>query len=88
MAILQGCEDPYRCRIIIQKPNWLLTSGLRDVDRTRFRKYVGVDTMTYFKVHNDLVVTMQAAVMKFSLEIGGKEMESVQAKYGWEKKVT
>lgn len=34
-----------------------------------------------WKVIYDLVITLQTAVMKFSLEVNGKELGSVEAKF-------
>jgi len=63
------------------KVNCVVTSDLRNVDRKHFEKVDGEDGKTYVKVKFDLVITIQTAVMKFSLEIKGKEMGSVNAKY-------
>ncbi|KAF4626672.1 hypothetical protein G7Y89_g11485 [Cudoniella acicularis] len=61
--------------------NCVLTADLRSVDRSHFKKRIGVDGVTYVDVHFDLVITIKPAVMKFSLEINGKEMGTVNAKY-------
>jgi hypothetical protein len=63
------------------KVNCVVTSDLRNVDRKHFEKVDGEDGKTYVKVNFDLVITIQTAVMKFSLEIKGKEMGSVNANY-------
>jgi hypothetical protein len=63
------------------KTNCTLTSNMTSVDRSNFVKRTGVDGQTYYDVHYDLVVATQSANMKFSLEINGKEMGSVEAKY-------
>jgi hypothetical protein len=34
-----------------------------------------------YTVSYDIVITMRSALMKFSLELDGKEMGAVQAKY-------
>lgn len=65
----------------VTKINCILKADLRSVDRTQFRRMVGVDGKTYYDVHYDLAITMKSAVMKFSLEIKGKEMGTVDAKY-------
>jgi hypothetical protein len=64
--------------------NCVLTSDLRSVDESKFKKCVSRKGIPYYEVHYDLVVTIQPAVMKFSLEIRGKEMGSVTANYDWE----
>jgi hypothetical protein len=61
--------------------NCVLEADLTGVDRSSFKKKVGMHGATYWNVEYDLVVTMMPAMMKFSLEIKGKEMGSVAAKY-------
>ncbi|PQE04134.1 hypothetical protein CJF31_00003249 [Rutstroemia sp. NJR-2017a BVV2] len=63
------------------RTNCMLTSDLRTVDKAQVRKRMGLDGKTYYDVYYDLVVTIQPAIMKFSLEIMGKEMGSVDANY-------
>lgn len=65
----------------LTRTNCQLTADLRNVDRSVFKKKMSLQNGTYYEVHYDLVVTIQAAVMKFSLEIDGKEMGSVEALY-------
>ena len=65
----------------ITSDNCVLTSDLTGVDRSNFKSKIGLDGEPYFEVHYNLVVSMQTAMMKFSLEIDGEEMGSVQAKY-------
>lgn len=61
--------------------NCTLTTDLRSVDPINFTVRQGHDGYRYFDVHFDLVVTLQTAVMKFALEIDGREMGSVNASY-------
>jgi hypothetical protein len=63
------------------KTNCVLMADLRSVDRSKFKKKIGVDGNTYFDIHYELAITMKPAVMKFSLEVEGKEMGTVDAKY-------
>ena len=63
------------------RPNCLLTADLRSIDRSHFKKRTGVDGQLYVDIHYNLVITVKPAVMKFSLEVNGKEMGSVSAKY-------
>jgi hypothetical protein len=63
------------------KTNCVVTADLREVDRSQFRRRIGADGNIYFDVYFDLVITIQPAVMRFSLEIKGKEMGMVNAKY-------
>lgn len=58
-----------------------LKSDLTRVDKKLFSKRTGIDGKTYFDVHYNLVLSTDAANMRFSLEIGGKEMGSVEATY-------
>jgi hypothetical protein len=62
--------------------NCTLTADLRNVDRSQFAQVTGSDGEKYVKVYYDLVISIQTgAVMKFSLEIKGKEIGTVIAKY-------
>jgi hypothetical protein len=63
------------------KTNCKMTADLRKVDKAKFEREVGHDGKRYDIIDYDLVVTLQPAVMKFSLEIDGEEMGSVAAKY-------
>ncbi|KAF4442543.1 hypothetical protein F53441_11704 [Fusarium austroafricanum] len=63
------------------KENCTLQADLRDVDRALFKQKIGIDGLTYYEVHYDLVVSTQAANMKFWLEFQGKEAGSVNAEY-------
>jgi hypothetical protein len=65
----------------VTKTNCVLNADLRSVPRTQFRKMKAAGGRMYYDVHYNLVVMIQSAVMKFSLEIGGEEMGSVDAKY-------
>ncbi|KAM0151655.1 hypothetical protein ACHAPG_008112 [Botrytis cinerea] len=63
------------------KQNCILTADLSGVDRSTFKQRTSVRGTPCWDVHYDLVVTVSSAVMKFSLEIKGKEIGSVEAKY-------
>jgi hypothetical protein len=63
------------------KINCVLTADLRKVDRKLFKKRAGKDGKTYYDVFYELVVNIQPAIMKFSMEIAGKELGSVDASY-------
>ncbi|KAM3086123.1 hypothetical protein ACMFMF_000078 [Clarireedia jacksonii] len=63
------------------KVNCVLKADLTSVDRSSFKKNVGLLGETFWDVHYDLVVEMMPAMMRFSLEIKGKEMGSVTTKY-------
>ncbi|KAH7370903.1 Hsp70 family protein-like protein [Rhexocercosporidium sp. MPI-PUGE-AT-0058] len=65
----------------VTKTNCLLKADLRDVDRSKFRKVIGVDNHTYYDVNYDLAITMKSAFMKFSLEMDGKEMGTIDTRY-------
>jgi len=45
------------------------------------RTKIGADGETYVDVNYDLVVSLKSALMRFSLEIKGKEFGSVVANY-------
>lgn len=63
------------------KTNCMLIADLRNVDKSLFKRRVGLDRKEYLDVDHDVVVSINEAVMKFSLEIGGKEMGAVEANY-------
>ena len=63
------------------KQNCALTTDLRFVDRSKFRKVFGRDGKKYVDVHYTLVVSVKCALMRFSSEFDGKEFGSVEAKY-------
>jgi hypothetical protein len=58
-----------------------LTSDLSGVGKARFSKQTGIDGNTYYKVSYELVISTEAANMKFSLEMDGEELGSVSASY-------
>jgi len=65
----------------IVKPNCTLSADLSNTNRSNFKEKVCADGKSYVDVHYDLVVSLKSALMKFSLEINGKEFGSVAAKY-------
>lgn len=79
------CESPVAPRwpeIDVTKRNCTLVSDLRSVSRRTFKKVPLWDGTGYgYEIDYNLVVTTEAAVMKFSLEVDGKEMGSVAAVY-------
>lgn len=58
-----------------------LRADLRDVDYGHLVPKVGDDGNNYFKVSYNLVVSTAKANLRFSLEIGGQEMGSVEASF-------
>lgn len=58
-----------------------LHSDLTGVAKKHFDKRIGADGETYYHLRYYLVVCTAAANLKFSLEIKGKEMGSVEATY-------
>jgi hypothetical protein len=65
----------------VTKTNCILKADLRNVDRSQFKKRLGVNGIWYVDVYYDLVVTIKSAQMKFSLEIKGEELGAVDANY-------
>ncbi|MCJ1283392.1 hypothetical protein MMC26_002720 [Xylographa opegraphella] len=65
----------------VTRTNCVLTSDLTGVDRSHFKRQTSTKGATYYDVYYNLAVTIEAAVMKFSLEIDGKEIGSVTAAY-------
>lgn len=51
------------------------------VPKKHFTKHKGHDGNKYVRIHYDIVINIQSAIMKFSLEIDGKEMGSVDVNY-------
>jgi hypothetical protein len=64
----------------ITKINCMFTSDLRTMDQDFLRKIVGVDGKNYVDLNCSLVVTLASVIMRFRLEVKGKEMGSVTAK--------
>lgn len=56
-------------------------SDLTGVDRAKLVMFTGADGKTYYDLEFNLVVCTAAANLKFSLEIDGVEMGSVEATY-------
>ncbi|KAI1428888.1 actin-like ATPase domain-containing protein [Xylaria sp. FL1777] len=63
------------------KVNCTLKSDLSRVDKDLFREYKGVDGKNYVEINYDLVISTAAANMKFSLELDGKNVGSMDARY-------
>jgi hypothetical protein len=63
------------------RTNCELTADLRTVDKSEIKKRLGQDGKTYHDVFYDLAVTIKPAIMKFALEIKGKEIGSIEANY-------
>ena len=61
--------------------NCKLSADLRSIDRSLLKDKIGADGKPYVEVKFDLVISLKSALMKFSLEIKGKEYGSVAAKY-------
>lgn len=58
-----------------------LRADLSHVDKSSFEQKKGADGNMYFTVNFDLVVCTATALLKFSLEIDGKEMGAAVATY-------
>ncbi|KEF53944.1 uncharacterized protein A1O9_09739 [Exophiala aquamarina CBS 119918] len=65
----------------VVKKNCSLTADLSSIDRSTLKTKVCADGSTKVDVHYDLCISLKSALMKFSLEIRGKEFGSVAAKY-------
>ena len=65
----------------ITSTNCKLTADLSAVNRNHFHSKVAIDGTPYVDVDYDLVVSTKTAMMKFSLEVDGEEMGSVEANY-------
>lgn len=65
----------------VTKKNCSLKADLRSVPRDHFRRQISFDGKPYYDIDYNLVVTVQSAAMKFSLEINEQELGSVEARY-------
>ncbi len=63
------------------KANCTCTADLRSIDKSLLKKITEADGELYWELHFELVVSIQDANMKFSIEIEGKEMGVVDAAY-------
>lgn len=61
--------------------NCRLTADLTSVDRRHFVQMTGKGGTPYIDVHYDLVISTRTAIMKFSMEVDGEVMGSVEASY-------
>ena len=61
--------------------NCSLVADLSSLGKSHLRKRRSPGGRVYYEVEYNLVVTMETTLMKFSLEIDGEEMRSVQATY-------
>ncbi|MCJ1301655.1 hypothetical protein MMC08_004456, partial [Hypocenomyce scalaris] len=77
----ESIQPPLYPKHGLTTPNCTLIADLRNVDRSLFRARSGHNGKVYHDVYYDLAITLQSAGMKFSLEIGGEEIGSVEAKY-------
>ncbi|KAG8165646.1 hypothetical protein KVR01_004198 [Diaporthe batatas] len=61
--------------------NCRLTSDLRGVPSHHFQINHDLNWKPYYRVNYKLIVSLESALMTFSLEIGGKQMGKVEAKF-------
>lgn len=57
------------------RQNFMLTADLRGINRNHFKKRIGIYGQIWVDIHYNLVITVKPAVIKFSLEVKGEEME-------------
>ena len=65
----------------VTSTNCSLVANLTTIGSEYIKSRVGVGGIRYFDVEYNLIVSTKTAIMKFSLEIDGREMGSVQASY-------
>ncbi|CAO1601112.1 hypothetical protein XANCAGTX0491_004776 [Xanthoria calcicola] len=65
----------------VTSTNCRVTADLTSVSKHHFQKLTALDGTPYYDVHYDLVISTKTAIMKFSLEVDGQEMGSVEASY-------
>ncbi|KAH7175320.1 hypothetical protein EDB81DRAFT_769600 [Dactylonectria macrodidyma] len=61
--------------------NCCVTSDLSGIPKSKFETRIDPKGLPYWDIGFDLVITLESAVMKFSLEIDGESFGSVNAKY-------
>ncbi|KAL8671694.1 MAG: hypothetical protein Q9168_003816 [Polycauliona sp. 1 TL-2023] len=65
----------------VTSTNCRMTANLTSIGEQHFHRRTGLDGTPYVDVHYDLVISTKTAIMKFSLEVDGKEMGSIEANY-------
>ncbi|KAG6016208.1 hypothetical protein E4U43_004060 [Claviceps pusilla] len=60
------------------KRNCNVTGNLRNVPKHKFKPRVDTDGISYHAIDIDFIVTLQSAVMTFSMEIDGEEIGSAE----------
>jgi hypothetical protein len=82
---LYECADPAapRHRSKGQKIglNCSLKTNLQDVPRSKFERKIDTSGNAYYDVNYDLVISVDSALMSFSLEFDGKKFGTVEAKF-------
>jgi hypothetical protein len=63
------------------KINCTLVADFRHVPDAEFRSHIGVDGSLYYMISYHLVITLNTASMKFSAEINGKRLGTIEAMY-------
>lgn len=58
-----------------------MVTDLSKVPKSEFKLRTGKNGREYYRIDYDLVITLKTAVMKFTSEIDGEEMGSIEAKY-------
>ena len=70
--LCKGNDIAVNCEII---------ADLRSIPRDKFQRKTGANGKTYYKVFFDLVLKLESALMTFRLEVDGRCMGSVEAKF-------
>lgn len=65
----------------VTSTNCRMTADLTSVSKHHFHRKTALDGTPYYDVHYDLVISTKTAIMKFSLEVDGEEMGSIEASY-------
>jgi hypothetical protein len=58
-----------------------MVTDFSKVSKSKFKARTGKNGRQYYRIGYDLVITLKTAVMKFTAEINGKQMGSIEAKY-------
>ncbi|KAL8758202.1 MAG: hypothetical protein Q9199_001665 [Rusavskia elegans] len=65
----------------VTSTNCRMTADLTSVSKDHFHTKTALDGTPYYEVHYHLVISTKTAIMKFSLEVDGEEMGSIEASY-------
>ena len=82
---LYECNDPdaptHLCKGNDITVSCEIIADLRSIPKDKFQRNTGANGKTYYEVSFDLVLKIESALMTFRLEVDGRCMGSVEAKF-------